>query len=338
MILNAGILGAGVALATCFSGELERFELRQPHMGTMFTIILYAPNEEVANRGFEAAFARIAQLNSILSDYESQSELSELSRTAPSPHPVGISADLFDVLAAAQGISAATGGAFDVTVGPLTKLWRRAHRQHRLPPEDRLQAARAATGYQSLVLDPTQRTAQLLKPEMRLDVGGIAKGYANDQALRELTRLGITRALVDASGDMSASGPPPDKPGWLVGIAPLQADARPTVFGYLTHRAIATSGDLFQYVEIDGVRYSHIVDPRTGVGLTQHSSVSVLAENGMIADAWASALSVLGPERGLPAAQECAQIEALILFERDGQVTVSQTKGFQQWGQAKPKQ
>ncbi len=299
MILNAWLLGAGVALATCQPAGLERFESAQPHMGTKFIIVLYAPDEELANRAFEAAFRRIAELDRTLSDYDEQSELSRLSRTAPTPQRVGVSDDLLAVLSSAQRLSVLSHGAFDVTVGPLTRLWRRARRQGELPTQARLQEALAAVGYQSLVVDAQEHTAQLLKPHMRLDVGGIAKGYALDQALRELQRLGIDRAIVNASGDMAASGPPPDKPGWLVGIAPLQPSAPPSVFGYLTHQAIATSGDAFQYVEIAGVRYSHIVDPQTGLGLTQRSSVSILAPNGTDADGLASAVSVLGPESGL---------------------------------------
>jgi thiamine biosynthesis lipoprotein len=166
---------------------------------------------------------------------------------------------------------------------------------------------------------------------MRLDVGGIAKGYALDQALLELQRMGVDRAIVNASGDMAASGPPPGQPGWLVGIAPLQPSAPPSVFGYLAQRAIATSGDAFQYVEIAGVRYSHIVDPHTGLGLTQRSSVSILAPNGTDADGLASAVSVLGLESGLKLVAQLPHTEALIVTQQDGQTVKQQTSGFDDW-------
>ncbi len=332
MILNAWLLGAGVALATCGSEDLERFESSQLHMGTKFIIVLYAPDEDVANRAFEAAFRRIASLDkACLSDYEGESELSRLSSTAPTPQPVGVSPDLLEVLVGAQRVSKLTEGAFDVTVGPLTKLWRRARRLQQLPPPDRLREAVAAVGYQWLVIDSQAQTVELLKPNMRLDVGGIAKGYAVDQALAELNRLGIERAIVNASGDMAASGPPPDQPGWLVGIAPLQPSAPPSVFGYLAHQAIATSGDAFQFVEIDGVRYSHIVDPHTGLGLTHRSSVSILAPNGTDADAFASAVSVLGPDRGLELVEQLPGIEALIVEQLNGGVVTRQSTGFGKW-------
>ncbi len=336
MILNAWLLGAGVVFATCHSSDLERFEAAQLHMGTKFIIVLYAPNEELANQGFQAAFARIAALDATLSDYNRESELSRLSRTAPTPQGIGISRDLWAVLHAARQLSIATDGAFDVTVGQLTRLWRRARRQHRLPTDARLREARAATGYTSLRLDAKRHTARLLKPKMRLDLGGIAKGYAVDQALVELQQLGITRALVNASGDMSASGPPPGKPGWLVGVAPLQPSAKPSRFGLLAHQSIATSGDAFQFVEIDGRRYSHIVDPHTGLGLTQRSSVSILASNGTDADAIASAVSVLGPDAGLAFVKQRPGIEALIVVKKEGHIVTRQTKGFCQWGTAHP--
>ncbi|MFO7905849.1 MAG: FAD:protein FMN transferase [Pirellulaceae bacterium] len=278
MILNAWLLGAGVVVTTCYSGELHRFQDSRRHMGTQFIVLLYSPNEELANQGFEATFARIAELEAVLSDYDRTSELTQLSRAAPTPHPVEVSDDLWAVLQTAQRLSRQTEGAFDVTLGPLTKLWRRARRRQQLPSPSRRRDARAATGHAALVLHPKRQAVQLLKPNMRLDLGGIAKGYAVDQALRELKRVGITRALVNASGDMSASGPPPGKPGWLVGVAPLEPAAPSSVFGHLAHQSIATSGDAFQYVEIDGQRYSHILDPNSGLGLRTRGSVSILAD------------------------------------------------------------
>lgn len=341
MILNAWFLGAGVALATCNAGELARYERTELHMGSKFVILLYAPDEPTANRAFEAAFARIAALNQCLSDYESDSELTLLSKTAPSPQPVPISVDLWAILERAQAISSQSQGAFDVTVGPLTKLWRRARRQRELPPPERLTEARAAVGYQSLVLDPATHSARLLKPGMRLDLGGIGQGFAVDEAMKELTRCGIERALINASGDLAALGPPPGQPGWLVGIAPLEPAAPPSVFGYLVQQALSTSGDAFQYVEIDGKRYSHIVDPRTGLGLTHRSSVSILATNCTDADALATAASVLGADEGLKLVERCPQVEALFVIAdsedtTNDKATTRQSSGFAKWATAPP--
>jgi thiamine biosynthesis lipoprotein len=185
-------------------------------------------------------------------------------------------------------------------VGPVVKLWRRARRTQRLPDPDDLKQALALVGYQKMRLDPRARTVQLLVPGMQLDLGGIAKGYAADEALKVLERRGIQRALVAAGGDIAVSGPPPDAEGWSIGIAPLEdPDSKPSRYLVLKDAAVSTSGDAEQYVEIDGVRYSHIVDPHTGVGLIGRRSATVVARRGIMADSLTKAVIVPGPERGL---------------------------------------
>jgi thiamine biosynthesis lipoprotein len=331
IILNAWFLGAGVALATCSTEGLQRFESSQPHMGTKFTIVLYAPDHQLANRAFDSAFSRIAQLDEHCSDYNELSELSRLSSSSPHDQPQSVSEDLFRLLQRAQEISLASQGAFDITVGPLTKLWRRAHRKRELPAKNRLAEATAAVGYRLMKLDAEKRTVQLTRSGMRLDLGGIAKGYAVDQALAEIRKLGMPIALINASGDMVAGDAPPGQPGWRVGIAPLEPGAPPSVFGFLANQAMATSGDAFQFVEIDGIRYSHIVDPRTGLGLTDRSSASVLATDGTTADAMASAVSVLGREKGMELIARTGGVEALLVTQSDAGVQATKSRGFAQW-------
>jgi thiamine biosynthesis lipoprotein len=159
-----------------------------------------------------------------------------------------------------------------------------------------------------LRLDPEKKTAEPLVPNMRLDLGGIAMGYAADEALAVLKRHGITRAMVDASGDIVCGDAPPEAKGWKIGIAPLtESQGPPSRFVFLTNAALTTSGDAFQYVEIDGVRYSHIVDPKTGRGLTIRSSVTVTAPDCITADSLATAVTVLGPERGLELVKSTAK-------------------------------
>jgi thiamine biosynthesis lipoprotein len=337
IILNAWLLGAGVALTTCQTEGLQRFESSQAHMGTKFTIVLYAPDEVLANRAFDSAFSRIAALNMQCSDYDETSELSRLSNSSPHAQPRPISPDLFRVLQRAQEISTASDGAFDATVGPLTKLWRRAHRKRELPAKDRLESAAAAVGYQWVHLHPDNCSVQLTRPEMRLDLGGIAKGYALDAALTEIRKVGVSRALVNASGDMAAGDPPPGAKGWKVGIAELDPTAPLTIFGYLANQAIATSGDAFQFVEIGGRRYSHIVDPRTGLGLTERSSVSVLAADATTADALASAVSVMGREQGMKLIQKTCNVEAMVVTQTDDGIKTVKSPGFDEWDQQIPK-
>jgi len=287
-------------------------------MGVPFNIVLYAPDRATANRGFAAVSRRVARLEAIFSDYDSQSEVGRLCRNSPARQGEKVSDDLWKVLCRSQSLSARTDGAFDVTVGPLTKLWRRARRRREMPSPERLAEARTPVGYKHVRLDCRHHTVQLLAPKMRLDFGGIAKGYAADEALSELARLGITRALVDASGDIAIGDPPPSKKGWKIGIAPLEPGAEPSRMLLLANCAVATSGDAFQYVEIDGRRYSHIVDPRTGLGLTTRSSVSIVASDCTTADSLASAVSVLGVKDGLELVEKTSGVSALITEVSEG--------------------
>jgi len=308
---------------------LRRFEFTEPQMGMPFRIVLYAPDENLAAQAARAAFARVAELNQVLSDYEEQSELVLLNRSAGSGRDVPLSADLWRVLERAQQLAARTDGAFDVTVGPAVQLWRRARRQRELPIPERLTAALRAVGYRYLVLDPRRRTARLEVAGMRLDLGGIAKGYALDQALAVLRARGLPRALVSGGGDMVAGAPPPDAKAWRIELAPLDvADAPPALFVWLKHAGLATSGDLFQHVEISGRRYSHIVDPRTGIGLTDHSLVTVIAPDGLTADSLATAVSVLGPEAGLRLVESTRRVAARIVRQPAGQVQVCESRRF----------
>jgi thiamine biosynthesis lipoprotein len=310
-------------------GAMQRYELAQPHMGTQFGIALYAPDEATARRAFEAAFARIGELDDRLSDYDATSELSQLSKSSPTTAPVAVSDDLWNVLSISQDLARRSGGAFDVTVGPLTQLWRRVRRQRALPDQERLKAALAAVGYRHLKVHETDRTVELRQANMRLDLGGIAKGFAGDEALRAMAKHGVTRALVNGGGGLSLGDPPPGEQGWKVGVAPLEPEAEPSRTLVLANCGVATSGDAWQYVEIDGVRYSHIINPKTGLGLTTRSSVTVVASNGTLADGLATAASVLGPERGLQLIEDTPGAAAMFVWDEGREVKTKESARFQ---------
>jgi len=300
------LLAAGLAAARAEAEpELKKFVFEKAEMGLPFRISLYAADEATARAGADAAFERIAVLNSIMSDYDSDSELSRLSRSSGQGKAVPVSSALWKVLVRAQDFAERSGGAFDITVGPLVNVWRRARRNQELPSPALLAEMKARTGYKKLRLDSAHQAAELLVPDMRLDLGAIAKIFAVDEAIGVLKQRGITRALVGGSGDMTAADAPPGEPGWRIEVAALDAPgAPPPQVIWLKNRSIATSGDMFQRVEIAGKRYSHIVDPHTGLGLTDHSLVTVIAADGMTANGLSTSVSVLGPERGLKLVEE----------------------------------
>ena len=287
-------------LAVSCASPGGRYEFHRTEMGVPFRIVLYAPSQDAAERAAAAAFQRIKQLNDIMTDYDADSELSRLSRTSGQDQAQPVSPDLWVVLERAQALAQSSHGAFDVTVGPYVNLWRFARGQGKLPDPARLGKARLSVGYEKMQLDAVHRTVKLQAPDMRLDLGGIAKGYAVDQALKSLRRLGLGRALVSGGGDIAVSGPPPGTKGWRIELPPLDAsNAPPARFVVVAQAGISTSGDLFQRLEINGVRYSHIVDPRTGVGLTDHSLVTVIAPDDFTADGLTKVMSVLNPKDAL---------------------------------------
>jgi FAD:protein FMN transferase len=281
---------------------LQRYEFTQPHMGTTFRIVLYADDRARAERASEAAFARIAELDRRLSDYRADSELMVASREAAA-QPVVLGPDLFRVLHTAHVLAERTGGAFDVTAGALTRAWRRTRRLGEVPSETELAAARAVTGYRLMDLDAGARTLRLARQGMGLDVGGIGKGYAADAALVTLRAHDTPRAMVAAGGDVRAGKAPPGERGWRVALAPLGSD-RHTAAVVLADAAISTSGDAEQWVEIGGVRYSHMIDPRSGWPLTGRRSVTVVARDATTSDMLATAAGVLGPQEGARLVEE----------------------------------
>jgi FAD:protein FMN transferase len=307
---------------------LRRFDFERIEMGVEFRIAVYACDSGVANKAVRAAFDRIRDLNSKLSDYDSKSEVRKLcEKTAGIWQPV--SQDLHRVLFNARRLSEETDGAFDVTIGHYTKLWRRARRQKSLPEETEIAKPTRQTGFRLLEVDPKKTRIRLKVNGMRIDLGGIAKGYAVDEALKTLALAGIDRALVDGSGDIAVGNPPPGRASWRVEIAALRdsPDADPVSIE-ISNCAVATSGDAFQSVKIAGKSYSHIIDPRTGWPLTTTSSVTVVAPTGMDADSLASAVSVLRGDAGVRIAEKRKQTEAFVVTQQGGKTQTLKTTGF----------
>ncbi|TWT34541.1 FAD:protein FMN transferase [Blastopirellula retiformator] len=279
------------------SASWQRYESVRPLMGTVVKIVAYAPSQAKAEEAINAAFAEMQRQNGILSDYEAKSEVTQLSQASPGKRQIG--PELWDVLFYSEQVSQATDGAFDVTIGPLTKAWRRMRRRKEIDREA-IAELLPAVGYQKLLLDPAMHTAELTAANMRIDLGGVAKGAIIDAGLRTLAKHGLQQALVDAGGDMAIGDAPPSAAGWKISVAQSKQPGAEVMLVELANCGVATSGDAYQFVQIDGKRYSHILNPQTGYGVTTSSTVTVFAPTAMQADAWASAISVMGATNGFP--------------------------------------
>ena len=308
-------------------------------MGTEWRIAVYAADKPIAEKAAKAAFARVAELDLVMSDYNPKSELMKLcaANDAEPGKTIRISSDLFDVLQKANTISSASHGAFDVTVGPLVKLWRIARKVKEKPDAKNLAVAKELVGFELILLDAKASTVTLAKAKMRLDLGGIGKGYAADAALEVLKKFGCSRALIAASGDITVGDAPPGKEGWEVEIAPISKD-RAVRKLKLVNASVSTSGDLFQHFEIDGVRYSHVLDPKTGLGLTGRRSATVIALKGWQADALTKVASVMEPAKAKRVIESYpgAVMYLVTKDSDDAKEIVTESEGFTEFS-SKPK-
>jgi len=319
------LLGLLAATVVSTPQTLERFTFTQYHMGVDARLVLYAPSLEAAENAGRAAFARIAELDSIMSDYRRDSELNKLCEKAGGP-PVVVSPDLFKVFQRARAVSIATRGGFDITAAPVIQLWRAARRTAKLPTADEIAAARKLVGYEEMTLDPATSRVRLAQAGMKLDLGGIAKGYACDEAQKVLKANGIASALVEMGGDIVVSNAPPDAKGWriLVSGLPLSASDRLAGRGsgggeirLFTNCAISTSGDTEQFVIIGGKRYSHVVDPRTGWALTNRVQATVVAPDGLTSDPLSKIFALVDPKTAQRAMKQFGVRQHFVRVARD---------------------
>ncbi|MEE9394944.1 MAG: FAD:protein FMN transferase [Planctomycetota bacterium] len=256
-------------------------------MGVKFRLVLYANSKSKAAAAARAAFDRISRLERIFSDYRANSEARRLT-TAAESQTVRVSKDMSRILKVSLKIAAQSGGAFDPTLGALTQQWRRARTlQQELSPAQ-IETARAQTGWEKLTWSPKDSTLRHDCPGLAFDFGGIAKGDAADEAAKVLESMGYRQYLIDAGGDLRLGAAPPGKTGWSVQLG-YQGETR-----HLSHCGVATSGATFKYLLQASRRQSHILDPGHGKGLVTDQELTCIANNATLADALATAGSVLG--------------------------------------------
>ncbi len=308
--------------------DLSRFSFHRGLMGTQFNVIFYAPDSSIALRANGAVNARMDSLNQVMSDYMDGSEINQLSKTAGSGQWVPVSADLFNVLKKAQAIARLSNGGFDPTLGSLSLLWRRAVRRKEFPTVAERRRARRAVGYTLIQLDSTNHSVRLKRAGMRLDVGGIGQGFAVDEALLVLHHFGIQSALIDIGGDILAGDAPPESDGWRVGIGSGKAGDADTTTILLKNAAITTSGDTYRFLEHKGRRYSHIMNPRSGLGLRHFVRATVLAPDGYQADALTKVFSVAGLKKSRQLITRFPNVKLLILENKKDRLRKWQSAQF----------
>ncbi len=279
------LIGNGLVLA-------EKFTFERDLMGTRFTIVCYADDADAVAKAAKSAYEIAEKINQVASDYLPESELSLLS-SQPTGKPVELSPQLFELLDHSLRIAKLTDGAFDPSLAPLSRLWRESRKSGKLPDSEKLKAARESVGWQHVVLDPDQRSITMTRGNMAFDLGGVAKGYAADLMIESFFSSGFRQVMIVAGGDVRLGDPPPDRKGWNVAVKTFDLQQRDEILT-LANAAVSTSGDLYQSVEIDGVSYSHILDPKTGLGLTQRIAATVIADQGKLSDPLATAACVMG--------------------------------------------
>lgn len=299
---------------------LQKHSYQQAMMGTRFFITLYTDDKPQADKAATAAFQYAADVNSACSDYDVTSELMKFNG-APHQTALPLSPMLCDVLSTALDIAEKTRGSYDPTLGHHSYNWRMARKKGTLPFHEKITAAKTSSGWGNLHVNSKQKTATKLLPNMRLDLGGIAKGYAADGMLEVLKKHGIPCASITAGGEVRLGNPPPNKNGWDITLKTLDANHQlsPETL-VLSNCGVSTSGDLHQSITINGQRYSHIVNPTTGLGLTTRVSATIIAANATLSDALATACCV-DPTLSYP------EVRTLVILEQpDGTLKRLQSK------------
>ncbi len=306
------------------NGKPLRVEMAILAMGIRPELKVYALDRERGVLWLEKGAEAIHRIDALMSTYKPDSELSRLSAAETNVwHP--ISRELMEVLKLSRRLSKESGGRFDVTVRPMIQLWRKAAEEKRLPTDEQVAAARRRVGWDAVELDDLKLRIRLKKPGMSIDLGAVAKGYAVDEAVVAMKKAGATAGLVEAGGDLFAFGLKPGGKKWTAGIRnPRAADGRrgratePAMLTVLriSNMAVVTSGHYERFSTIEGKRYSHIIDPRTGRPVDQRlASVTIVAPTCALADGLATAVAVMGAEERMRLIERLENVEALIYMD-----------------------
>ena len=281
-------------------------------MGSSFEITVVAEDEDFAKESLAIAKKEIIRIENLISSWDQKSETSRININAGIA-AVEVSKELFDLIFRAQQISKLSSGAFDLTFAAIDKLWNFDGRESEMPNPDTLKASVFNIGYQLIELDEESLTVFLPKKGMKIGFGAIGKGYAADRAKQLLVERGVLGGIINASGDMNTWGTKPDGSSWTIGIVNPMNNKKVFSWFSLEHNAVVTSGDYEKFTQINGRRYSHIIDPRTGIPSQGIVSCTVFSGKAELADAIATAIFVMGVESGLFLIDQLPDIEAILI-------------------------
>jgi thiamine biosynthesis lipoprotein len=314
--------------ATIGRGQLKRFSFAENKMASPFTIIMYAEDSAKAKSLSVQCFIAVDSLVNIFSDYNPDSELNRLCATAGTETSFQCSPALFDILRMSSEAYKKSEGTFDITIGPLSRLWRESRRSKTFPDSALIEEKRQLIGFDKIKIERASRTAMLLKKGMQLDLGGIAQGYIAQCVIDFLKSQKIRNALVDVSGDIVCIGEPPGTDGWTIAVSLPANDSKQLQRRIVvTNNAVTTSGDTFQFFEHNGKRYSHVIDPSTGYGITSQRNVTVIAKDGTLADWLTKACGLLPISKAKKLAREM-NAALLIVEKRKSKMNFYSSKKF----------
>jgi thiamine biosynthesis lipoprotein len=320
-----------ICLISFCNAQENRFTFTREKMGSPFDIILYDADSVHAVKIADEAFALVDSLVNIFSDYVDSSELNKLSNASGQKKYVAVTPALYDILLRSQKAHQLSNGAFDITIGPLVKLWRKARKEQQFPDTFSILKAKQLVGFYKLKIYPNSKSVKLMQPGMQLDLGGIAQGYIAEKVLHRLREHAIKRALINVSGDITMGDPPPGTKGWTIGInMPQRTEELQKKKLLLSNCSVSTSGDVYQYFEHNGKRYSHIIDPRTGYGITYQRNVTVIADDAATADWLATACCILALNKAKKLAKKM-NVQLMIAEIQNGVVILHSSKHFKKY-------
>ena len=326
------ILFAFILLSIEGEAHLQKYAFNLPKMGSPFKIVAYAADYNALSTAVSKAYERVDALNAIFSDYDEKSEISILTKNYKKGKWLGVSPELLKILKISRDAVQQSNGAYDVTVGNIVKEWRKARKAKRLPDAERLKAALLKTGFNHLEIHQKKPKIRFDTEGVLLDFGGIVKGYAAQEAVRILTESGFPSCFADAGGDLSFGSFPLNHEHWSIGVTlPNEENILFERLLSFENVAIATSGDMYNFVEIDSIRYSHIVNPKTGMGVTHQRNVTVIAKDGATADWLATACSVLAPDEAIKLVKQYVEAEVLIVENQSGKIKMWQSDGLSRY-------